>query len=240
MMETAATMTPSNKKRATRQVPPPAARGRAGAPLKLRRCILTRREGSTEEMIRFVAGPDRQIHADLTERLPGRGMWLQASRAALEEARAKNKFAQAARAEVSVDAALAERVAQQLSRRALDYLGLALRAGEIAVGHDQVRADLEARRVSVLVQAADGAAQARARFRALAHGLPAIEMFNRAELAQALGRGDAVHAALRPSRLTDSFLRECRRLAGFRDIGESRLPAADERQNKNLHQVGIE
>ena len=216
-----------------------APRRRDAAPAKQRRCILSRRERSTENLIRFVAGPDNRIVPDLAERLPGRGLWLSANRAALDEARRNGSFAKAARAAVTLDAEVAAQVGEQLAARALDFLGLSLRAGAIAIGHDQVRADVAAGRARILLQAADGAPAARARMRALATGLPAVEMFTRSELSQALGRADTVHAALRRSRLADMFLRECGRLAGFRAIGESRLPASDQ-QNELLDRVGSE
>jgi len=216
------------------------ARRRGPAPAKRRRCILSRRELSTAALIRFVAGPDNIITADLAERLPGRGLWLSASRAALEEARGNGSFARAARGAVKLRDGLADLVAEQLALRALNYLGLALRSGVIAIGHDQVRADLSAGRAAVLLQAGDGAPRARARMRALAGGLPSVEMFTRGELSDALGRADIVHAALRPSRLSDMFLQESGRLAGFRAIGESRLPVAGDTANEIADRVGNE
>lgn len=189
-------------------------------------------------MIRFVIGPDRRIVADLPERLPGRGLWLTADKAALEEARTKGAFAKAAGGPVIVDEGLAAEVGEQLSQRALNYLGLALRAGTIAIGHDQVRADISAKRASLLLQATDGAIQPRARMRALANGLPAVEMFTRSELSRALGRDDLVYAALQPSPIAGRFLRECHRLAGFRAAGDIHLEP--DTNNERRDQKGIE
>ena len=230
--------------------PTKALRAAEDLPTKQRRCILSNRECSTAHLIRFVTGPDNIIVPDLAEHLPGRGLWLSANLAALEEARANGSFARAARGAVTLEQKLAEQVSEQLAARALNYLGLSSRAGAIAIGHDQVRADLSTHRAVVLVQAADGAAPARARLRALANGLPAVEMFTRDELSQALGRTDAVHVALRPSRLCNMFLRECGRLAGFRAVGESHLPAekwdidvgslSAKQQNELADRVGIE
>ena len=230
--------------------PTKALRAAKDLPTKQRRCILSNRECSTAHLIRFVADPDNRIVPDLAERLPGRGLWLSANLASLDEARANGSFARAARGAVTLKQELAEQVSEQLAARALNYLGLSSRAGTIAIGHDQVRADLSTQRAVVLVQAADGAVPARARLRALANGLPALEMFTRGELSQALGRADAVHVALRPSRLCDMFLRECGRLAGFRAVGESRLPAekwdinvgslSAKQQNELADRVGIE
>ena len=209
------------------------------SPAKQRRCILSRRDCSTAHLIRFVVGPDNIIVPDLAERLPG-----------LDEARANGTFARAARCAVTLEQEIAEQVREQLTARALNYLGLSSRASATVIGHEQVRNDLSTQQAVVLVQAADGAAPARARLRALANGLPAIEMFTRGELSQALGRADAVHVALRPSRLCDMFLRECGRLAGFRAAGESRLPAekwdinvgslSAKQQNEFADRVGIE
>ena len=232
-------MTKAKSAPKSRRRPSAAERPRDPAPAKQRRCILSRREHPTAHLIRFVAAPDNSIVADLAERLPGRGFWLSASRRALEKARANGSFNRAARGAVTLDAELAEQVAEQLAVRALNYLGLSLRAGAIAIGHDQVRADLSAGRAALIVQAADGAPSARARMRTLASGLPTVEMFTRGELSQALGRADTVHAALRPSRLSEKFLRECGRLAGFRAIGESRLPAGLQ-QIELLDRVGSE
>ena len=60
--------------------------------------------------------------------------------------------------------------------------------------------------------------------RAVASGMPAVELFSRGELSQALGRADTVHAVLHASRLSGQFLCESSRLAGFREAGKSRLP----------------
>jgi len=49
----------------------------------LRTCIATGEEGAPERMIRFVVGPDGEVVPDLARRLPGRGMWVRAERAAV-------------------------------------------------------------------------------------------------------------------------------------------------------------
>ncbi|MBL6618576.1 MAG: DUF448 domain-containing protein, partial [Reyranella sp.] len=62
-----------------------------------RTCIATGETGTPERMIRFVVGPDGDVVPDLARRLPGRGLWVKAERAAVERAVAKNLFARAAR-----------------------------------------------------------------------------------------------------------------------------------------------
>ena len=53
-------------------------------------------------MIRFVVAPDGRVVPDLAARLPGRGMWLSAKAAVLEDRRLGPAFARAAKAHVTL------------------------------------------------------------------------------------------------------------------------------------------
>jgi predicted RNA-binding protein YlxR (DUF448 family) len=181
-----------------------------------RRCLVTRRAGARDHLIRFVLGPDHRILPDLDERLPGRGMWLSADRDVVNKAVAGKLFARAARAPAMAEGDLAETVERLLARRALECVGLARRAGQVVVGFEQVRAWLRASRAAVLIAAADGAADGRAKLRRLAPDLPLIIAFSRGELGACLGRDEVVHAAVAPGGLAQRLLRDVERLAGFR------------------------
>src|SRR4029453_4468092 len=74
-----------------------------------RTCIATGETGAPERRIRFAGGPDGAVGPHLGGRVPGRGLWVKAERAAVERAVAKNLFARAARASVKPAADLAER-----------------------------------------------------------------------------------------------------------------------------------
>jgi uncharacterized protein len=181
-----------------------------------RRCLLTREVKEREQMIRFVLDPAGQVVPDVDERLPGRGMWLSADRNVLKRAVAANLFARAARAHVQVAADLAEQVERLLASRALDCLGLARRAGQVAMGFDQVRACLRTSAAAVLIAAADSAPDGRRKLRRLAPDLPVITAFSRAELGAALGREGIVHVAVASGGLARRLIASVRRLSGFR------------------------
>jgi ribosomal protein L7Ae-like RNA K-turn-binding protein len=153
---------------------------------------------------------------DLAEDLPGRGMWVSASRDTLALALRRQAFARAARRPVKVPEDLVDRVAALLARRCLDLIGLARRAGRATTGFEKVREALAAGQVAVLLAAADGAADGRGKLRRMARGLPLIESFSSAELSLALGRENVIHAALAPGSLASRFQAEAARLAGFR------------------------
>ena len=181
-----------------------------------RRCLVTREVKERDRMVRFVLDPAGQVVPDVDGRLPGRGMWLSADRNVLNKAVAANLFARAARGRVQVAADLSEQVERLLVSRALDCLGLARRAGQVAMGFDQVRACLRSSSAAVLIAAADSAADGRRKLRRLAPDLPVITAFSKAELGAALGRDGIVHVAVAPGGLARRLIACVRRLAGFR------------------------
>lgn len=181
-----------------------------------RRCIASGESRPVAELIRFVVGPENILVPDVDSRLPGRGLWLRASRDMLETAASKRLFAKAARANVSVPADLADTVAGLLRRRCLNHLGLAQRAGLVASGAEKVRAQIAAGRTAVLLQAADGSPAERQKMSALVRAAAVVDVFTSAELGAALGRDMAVHVGLSSGRLTTMILEDANRYGGLR------------------------
>lgn len=167
-------------------------------------------------MLRFVVAPDGRLVPDIAAKLPGRGLWLTARRDIVALAVTKRLFARAARQPVLVDDDLAERVEALLAERCRDQIGLARRAGQAVMGFAKVEAALAQRRAALLLAAADGAVDGRAKLRALAPGLPLVEQLSGAELGAAFGREHAVHAALMRGPLAAALAADAARLAGFR------------------------
>ncbi len=181
-----------------------------------RRCIVSGEVKETRNLVRFVVAPGGAVVPDVAERLPGRGIWLSASREMVGAACAKGLFAKAARAKVSVADDLADQTETLLARRCLDLLGLARRASQAALGFEKVRTLISAGGAILLIAARDGADNGKAKLRGLGKGLPVVELFASVELSLAFGRENVIHAALAPGRLADRFLTETVRLAEFR------------------------
>src|SRR5687768_14344623 len=123
----------------------------------LRRCIVTRQALEKPAMIRFVIDPEGRVTPDLKERLPGRGLWVTATRDALDQAVAKHAFSKAAKQSVRAGPDLAERVTELARREVAELLGLARKSGQLVAGFEKVDAALRADKVRVLVAASDGA-----------------------------------------------------------------------------------
>ncbi|MDZ4362913.1 DUF448 domain-containing protein, partial [Brevundimonas sp.] len=63
-----------------------------------RRDLVTHQVMDESRLIRFVAAPDGSVAPDLGRKLPGRGLWVAAARAAVQAAPRKDLFARAAQA----------------------------------------------------------------------------------------------------------------------------------------------
>ena len=159
-----------------------------------RTCIASGETGAPDRMIRFVVGPEGDVVPDLARRLPGRGLWVKAERAAVERAVAKNLFARAARASVKPAADLAERVERLLLERALTDLSRARRAGRAVAGFVRVEQMVGQRRAGLLVVAdeADGDGLGKLK----ASGLPIARLGDAAALGGIFGREQAVYVAV--------------------------------------------
>ena len=102
-----------------------------------RLCIVTRAVTPTDDMIRFVVGPDRALVPDLKRKLPGRGVWVTARRDLLAEATRRGAFARALKAEVTVAADLPAVVDRLLEQSLLDA-GPLERQGPLGGGDRQL------------------------------------------------------------------------------------------------------
>ena len=191
----------------------------------LRRCLVTGEVRPKSQLIRFVVDPAGRLVPDISERLPGRGLWTGATRDIIATAVKKRLFPRAARATVEVEADLGDRVQWLLLQRAIDLIGLARRGGLAVQGFAKVEAMLAARAAGVLIAAADGSADGRQKLRGRAGDLPVVEALTASELGAAFGRESAVHAALKPGSLAQAFLTDATRLGGFRTLAatESRI-----------------
>lgn len=197
-----------------------------------RRCIVSGEIMPDNRLVRFVAAPDGQVVPDVAAKLPGRGLWVTASRAAIRKAVEKKLFSRAAKANVSADTGLADRAEQALVARMLGDLGLARRSGALVLGFDNVLRALDGPRPpSVMVEASDGSGDGKRKLYNAAHARgmkpQLVECLTSAELGLALGRENVIHAAVQPGGLADRLIFDAERLQGFRTA----RPAGNERDS---------
>jgi predicted RNA-binding protein YlxR (DUF448 family) len=187
-----------------------------------RRDLVTGEVMDEDRLVRFVAGPDGVVVPDVARKLPGRGMWVAADRLSVETAAKKGLFSRAAKAKLAAPADLGDQVADLLQRRLLAGLGLARKSGELLLGFEKVAGAIRAGKVSVLVEASDGAPDGRGKMLGVARKsqppVLVIGLYRSDELGLALGAENVVHSACLAGRTADRWTFDARRLSGFRPL----------------------
>ena len=206
-----------------------------------RRCILQGESALRAGLIRLALGPDGQVAADWSERLPGRGAWISADRALFDSVAARGRLRGAlARAfkgnSFALPDDLGDRIAAGLQQRLLSRLGLEKRSGTLILGGDRVREALAKGKVFAVLHAADARPDGSDRLdgmaRAVGESLGETIAHRRVPLARealsaALGRENVVHMALVDAGAATRVLADLDRLAGFCD-----LPITNETANQ--------
>lgn len=169
-----------------------------------RTCIVTRRAGEPDGLLRFVVAPDMSVVPDLKRQLPGRGCWVSAERIHVDEAARKNLFSRAFKAKVTPPDDLGGMVDMLMARTALGSLGLARKAGQLVMGAAKVDSAIRSGKAALVLHALeaspDGVRKLDQARRAVVWqegpSIPAYKLFSEAELGLALGGTNVIHAAV--------------------------------------------
>lgn len=212
---------------------PPAAfspkTARAHAQAAERRCILLGESAPRASLIRLALGPDGQVAADWSERLPGRGAWISADRSLFDTVAARGRLRGAlARAfkssSFNLPDDLGSRIEASLQQRLLARLGLEKRAGNLIIGGDRVREALRAGKVWLVLHAGDARPDGADRLDGMARAVGESTGEDIAQrrlpmprdmLSAALGRDNVVHGAITCAAAAARVLADLDRWTGF-------------------------
>jgi predicted RNA-binding protein YlxR (DUF448 family) len=197
-------------------------------------CAVSREVRPIDELIRFVVAPTGEVVADLKRKLPGRGLWVTASRQAVAEAVRRHHFPRGFKRDLRVSPSLATETEALLVRSVADALAMAGKAGQVVAGFSKVEAVLKERgsrnTVAALIHAADGAADGIRKLDALlgqgggqntstlgeSMRIPIITVLTSLELDLALTRSNVIHAALLAGPASKTFLSRSQTLVRYR------------------------
>ncbi|HXN67524.1 MAG TPA: RNA-binding protein [Bradyrhizobium sp.] len=196
----------------------------------VRMCAVTRQVRPIGELIRFVVAPSGEVVPDLKRKLPGRGLWVSASRQAVAEAVRRHQFGKGFKREVRVAPTLATMTEALLARSAIDALAMAAKAGQVISGFGKVEDALTSRQlqsqVHALIHASDGAVDGIRKLDALvrqnagindeSNQIPVVTALTSEQLDLALGRSNVVHAALLAGPAGKTFLSRSQILVRYR------------------------
>jgi predicted RNA-binding protein YlxR (DUF448 family) len=197
---------------------------RRTAPGAERYCAATGTVKPVADMIRFVMSPDGAPVADLKRRLPGRGLWITATRDALRTAVTRKAFARGFKRDIRLEPDFIATTERMLETAVLDALAITHKAGKIAIGFAKTEAAIDHGTVAGVLQAADAAPDGvrklqgalRRRFGDEAGTIAVIASLSSMQLDLALGRSNVVHAALLAGPESETFLARAARLDRFR------------------------
>jgi len=194
---------------------------------QLRLCALSRTPKPAEELIRFVASPDGTLVPDLQRRLPGRGVWVEATRTAVAAAVRKKVFARSLKQSVTLPDDLPGLVERLLVQRVVEALSLANKAGLLVAGFAKVDDLIVQGRAAVLLHAADaavdGVEKLDRKFKALTQNegreAAIVRELAGAEMSLAMGRPNVVHAAASDGGASRRIMQAAERLRRYRAGG---------------------
>lgn len=209
---------------------------RTGKSATMRMCAVSRQVRPVEELIRFVLSPQGEVVPDLKRKLPGRGLWITASRARVAEAVRRNQFSRGFKRDVRAAPTLAADTEILLVRSAIEALAMAAKAGQVVAGFAKVEEALGGGQARALIHASDGAADgirkldAIVRQRDVNHGefsgFAIITALTSAELDLALGRANVIHAALLAGPAGKTFLSRSQILVRYRTADDDKTAGA--------------
>jgi predicted RNA-binding protein YlxR (DUF448 family) len=202
----------------------------------MRTCAVSREVRPIDELIRFVVGPTGEVVPDVKRKLPGRGLWITASRRMVAEAVRRHQFSRGFKRDVRVAPTLPADTEALLVRSATEALAMAAKAGQVVSGFSKVEAALQQREIAALIHASDGAADGIRKLDAVVrqtggkHGespeIPVVNVLTSAELDLALGRSNVIHAALLAGPAGKTFLSRCQMLVRYRMADDDKTAAA--------------
>ncbi|MBO6774035.1 MAG: RNA-binding protein [Marinibacterium sp.] len=189
-----------------------------------RRCIATGDVQPRSGLIRFVLDSDGVVVPDLLGKLPGRGVYVAADRAALEMTVKKALFSRGFKQPAKAVPELIDQIDAMLIRRVTDLISLVRKSGDAIAGYEKVKDWLMRETAHVLIQASDGSERGKSKLSTPYKGV-FIGFLTADELGMAFGRQTVIHAALASGGLTPRVVEEAQRLQGVRGIdgGTGRL-----------------
>lgn len=207
-----------------------------------RTCIVTRQAGTPDTLIRFVAGPDGVVVADLKRQLPGRGCWIGAERSRIEQAMAKNLFARALKRKVTVPTDLADQIDRLLVGQLAGMMNLGRKAGQFISGTMKVDAAVRSGAALAVFHSLDAAKdgvrkidQARKAWHLgmeTEAEIPSFRPFGGAEMEELMGQNAFIHAAALAGQAGEGVVKRANLLEMYRKGGLSGSVAGAHRNDQ--------
>lgn len=177
-----------------------------------RTCVGCGRDFEQDRLVRFVLSPEATVELDYGRRLPGRGAYLFPNRTCFEKAAKGKGFDRAfKRSDYRFNPdVLWERLRRVNRERLMEGIRLAMKAGSVVSGGNNVEAGLKKKELLLLLMAEDVADNSLKRFgdSARFQGLPFVRALRREELGRVLGKDQRAVLAVTEAAFKRRLLRD--------------------------------
>jgi len=181
-----------------------------------RTCILSGQSLPRDHLIRFVAGPDGHAVADLAEKLPGRGVWIENGADNLRRVADKKLLQRRIGVGFQDVEAQIGQIAGLMRKRVLAAAGMARRSGGLVGGGGKLAADTEG--FAGLLAAPDASPRELQKLQSRLDVDWTSRLLSAQELGQLFGRESLAFVGVRGggrARPAENLRRELVRLEGF-------------------------
>lgn len=178
-------------------------------------CLVTKQAFPKQKMLRFTVFNKNNIVFDVYGKLPGRGIWIQADPALVQQAIDKKLFSKGARQGVIVPTDLVQQIGGALEKRCLSLLHLARRAGVVHTGFEAVKKLVTAGQIRVAFEARDGSEREQSRLFRPSDPFLVCRAFSRIQLGEITGTGNTVHIAVTDHPLAEELVAAVEKMMPF-------------------------
>jgi len=179
------------------------------SPEPVRTCAWSRRRRPKSRLLRLVLDLDGRLHADLTGKAPGRGVYVAPERDILRQAltpKGSKRLFKGPVAPVPDPEGFMGQVADRLRERMLDQVGLARRAGRLVMGAEEVSKALARSAVPIVLLAEDASERTARQVAKAAEAASVLRLSSSEALGAKLGRGPTAVLGVLPSVFVDRFV----------------------------------
>lgn len=180
-----------------------------------RKCIVCGKVLEKERLLRFSLTPEGVVVPDFKRRLPGKGVYVIATKSALKTAVKNNLFAKALKVKAKANGCLEQQVENILYKQALDAVSLARKAGALVWGMDKVVDAIKKQKVAFLLEAENAAEDGHKKIECLAKNLEIFNLFKIEELDKELAKENTVHLAVLKGDIANMVREKFVRLISF-------------------------
>jgi len=184
--------------------------------LETRKCIVTGKILPKAELLRFVVLENGQMLPDFNKKLGGKGVYLSNSKTLLAGLTLKkNPLNKILHTNVIISSELPDMVEHILSKKCLDAVNLARKAGDLILGFEKVKDVITKGKAAFVIEATDAGEDGKQKIATIAKDLEKFSLYDVATLSEALKRENTVYFAIAKSQISDMVREAFRRYQTF-------------------------